>query len=210
MIKRKSLITWAVVVTVMGLIITLGIIGAQSSTHSGQIPGLGADDHVRGSRQAAVQLVEYSDFQCPACGAFEPLVAQVSKYYGDKVAVVYREFPLRQTHRYAQLAAQAAEAAAEQNKFWEYHDLLFARQKSWAGAINVDPVFRSYATELGLDEEQFVADYNSQKVIDRIDQDVRSGTNANIPGTPTFFLNGKRISPQSFNDFKKLIDQQLP
>lgn len=207
--SQKTILAWSVTVVVIGLIVVLGVIGSRSSQTSGQISPVSSSDHVVGPTNAKAVLIEYSDFQCPACSAFEPIVKQLKNKYGDNLAVVYREFPLRQTHRYAQPAAQAAEAAALQGKFWEYHDLLFDRQNSWSQALDVKQVFVDYAKELELDVTKFTADFDSQAVKDRIDLDVASGTAANIPGTPTFFLNGQRISPSSLEDFQKAIDPVL-
>lgn len=207
--SQKTILAWSVTVVVIGLIVVLGVIGSRSSQTSGQIPAISSSDHVVGPTNAKAVLVEYSDFQCPACGAVEPIVKQLKNKYGDKLAVVYREFPLRQTHRYAQPAAQAAEAADLQGKFWEYHEILFDRQSSWSQSINAKQAFVGYAKEIGLDTTKFTADFDSQAVKDRIDLDVASGTAANIPGTPTFFLNGQRISPSSLEDFQKAIDPLL-
>lgn len=206
---QKRLTVWTIVAVVIGFIVYVAILGARSSTSSSTIPAVTASDHVSGPPTAKAVLIEYSDFQCPACGAYAPIVRQVKQQYGDKLALVYREFPLRQTHKYAQLAAQAGEAAAQQGKFWEYHDLLFERQASWPQTLNVKQTFVDYAKELGLDETKFNTDFDSQAVKDRINVDVASGTAAKIPGTPTFFLNGQRINPQSYNDFKDAIDPLL-
>lgn len=206
---QKRITVWTIVAVVVGLIVYVAILGARSSTSSSTIPAVTASDHVSGPLTAKAVLIEYSDFQCPACGAYAPIVRQVKQQYGDKLALVYREFPLRQTHKYAQLAAQAGEAAAQQGKFWEYHDLLFERQASWPQAMNVKQTLVDYAKELGLDETKFSADFDSQAVKDRINIDVASGTAAKIPGTPTFFLNGQRINPQSYNDFTTAIDPLL-
>jgi len=207
---QKRITVWTITAAVLALIIYFAVLGARSTSSTSTIPAVSSNDHVLGPVSANVVLIEYSDFQCPACAAFEPIVQQVKQQYGDKLALVYREFPLRQTHKYAQLAAQAAEAADKQGKFWQYHEVLFDRQASWPQAMNVKQTFIDYAKELGLDEAKFTADFDSKAVKDRINVDVSSGDAANIPGTPTFFLNGTRINPQSYSDFKNAIDALLP
>lgn len=163
---------------------------AKPST-SGAVPDVSETDHVRGSATAPVTIIEYSDFQCPACAAFEPLVAQVSATYGDQLRVVYRHFPLYTLHKNAGAAAQAAEAAALQGKFWEMHDILFDRQNDWSELASTTDMFAAYAGLIGLDVEQFKTDLASDAVRDRVKVDVSSGNAAGISATPTFYLNGK-------------------
>jgi protein-disulfide isomerase len=206
---QKQITAWTISAAVLALIIFVAVWGARSSTSSSGVPAVTEVDHVLGSRTAKAVLIEYSDFQCPACAAYEPILQQLKQQYGDDMAIVYRQFPLRQTHRFAQAASQASEAADLQGKFWEFHDLLFERQSSWSQALNIKEAMVGYAKELGLDGAKFTADYDSQQVKDRIDIDVASGNAADIPGTPTFFLNGERLNPQSFNDFKNAIDTLL-
>ncbi len=166
------------------------------------------DDHVAGTPTAKAILVEYSDFQCPACGQYEPIVEQVRQHYGDTIGLVYRHYPLAQ-HKYSQQAARAAEAAGIQGKFWEYHDLLFARQNSWSGTLDIDAVLKGYADELSVDLTKFASDINSTSVKNKVTQDISRGNQAGVQGTPTFLLNGKKITPQNFADFKDLLDKVL-
>jgi len=178
-----------------------------SQTLSGSIPAVDAQDWVRGNELAQKTLVEYSDFQCPACGAYYPVVKEIEKEFGSTVRIVYRHFPLTQLHKNALTAAYAAEAAGKQGKFWEMHDLLFERQATWSENANVVDTFSGYAKELGIDTEKFKTDIASQEVKDRVDRDVKSGAAAQIQGTPTFFLNGKQIqNPRSFPAFKALLE----
>lgn len=207
--KQQTITVWLIVAAIIGLVVLIAVLGSRASTSSSPIPEVTSADHISGPITAKAVLVEYSDFQCPACAAYQPIVKQLQQEFGDKLALVYREYPLRQTHKSAQIAAQAAEAADKQGKFWSYHDMLFDRQTSWPQALNVEQTFVDYAKELGLDTAKFSSDYNSQAVKDRIEVDVKSGDTANIPGTPTFYLNGTRINPQSFNEFKSLIDSSL-
>ncbi len=169
-----------------------------------------AADHVRGNPMSRITLVEYSDFQCPACGAYYPILKQLDGEYGNRIQSVYRNFPLSQIHKHAFLAAQAAEAAGKQGKFFEMHDLLFEHQTEWPDSANVRDVFLSYADQLKLDRKQFEKDMDSAEVKAKIDADQKSGIRSGIQGTPTFFLNGKKIdSPRSYDEFKQLIDKTL-
>ncbi len=169
-----------------------------------------ATDHVRGNPMSRITLVEYSDFQCPACGAYYPLLKQLDGEYGNRIQSVYRNFPLSQIHKHALLAAQAAEAAGKQGTFFEMHDLLFEHQTKWPDSANVRDVFLSYADQLKLDRKQFEKDMDSAEVKAKIDADQKSGIRSGIQGTPTFFLNGKKIdSPRSYDEFKQLIDKTL-
>lgn len=173
------------------------------------VPAMSDTDHISGNRTAAAVLIEYADFQCPACAQYQSILNQLKDTYGDRLAVVYRHYPLPQ-HQYAQLAAQAAEAADKQGQFWPMHDLLFDRQTSWSQSLNAKPIFIDYAKQLGLNVEQFTADLESQSIKDRIKTDVNSGNAARLPGTPSFFFNGKAVTnPTGLNSFTTLIDNAL-
>jgi protein-disulfide isomerase len=174
-----------------------------------EVKEVSASDQTRGNPQARVVLVEYSDFQCPACRFYYPLAEKISREYGDRLLFVYRHFPLQQ-HRHAREAAWAAEAAGRQGKFWEMHDLLFERQKDWSDQGQVEETFAGWAESLGLNREQFEKDFRSKAVADKVENDYRSGLRAGLRGTPTFYLNGEKIAnPRSLSDFKKLIDKAL-
>lgn len=181
--------------------------GGTASVLSG---ALASDDWMRGNENAKAVLIEYSDFQCPACGSYYPLVRALHDEFGDSLLVVYRHFPLSQIHANAELAARAAEAAGTQGKFWEMHDLLFERQKEWSSDRNASGTFAAYAGTLGLDTGRFINDFNSQEIKERVRRDYQNGFRAGIAGTPTFFLNGKKIqNPRSYEEFKKIISESL-
>lgn len=170
-----------------------------------------ASDHVKGATGTStkVTLVEYSDFECPACGAYAPVVKQLAADYADQMSFVYRHFPLPQ-HLGARPAAHAAEAAGKQGKFFEMHDLIFARKNEWSTARSYEDTFKQYATELGLDVAQFEADMKSDAVAEKVEIDRQSGNKSGVRGTPTFFLNGKQIAnPQTYEAFKALIDDAI-
>ena len=183
-------------------------IGGRSDALSSEV---GSTDHIRGNPMSRVSLVEYSDFQCPACGAYYPLVKQLEGEYGNRMQIVYRNFPLTQLHKNALLASQAAEAAGKQGKFFEMHDWLFEHQSEWPELPNVKERFIAYAADdLKIDRKQFEQDLEGADVKAKIDEDLKSGNRSGVQGTPTFYLNGAKIdSPRSYDEFKQLIDAAL-
>lgn len=166
-------------------------------------------DHVRGAPDGKVTLVEFGDFQCPACGAYEPLVRKVLADNPTILKVVFRHFPLTQVHQNALLAAKASEAAGLQGKFWEMHDMLYANQKDWSLGLNARDFFVNYAKTLGLDEAKFATDLNSPAIEAKILAEYQEGVKLGVNSTPSFFVNGKKLSenPQSPEAFSKLIQE---
>jgi protein-disulfide isomerase len=168
-----------------------------------------AADHVSGTASASIVLVEYSDYQCPACASFYPIVKQLLSEPGaENVRFVYRNFPLTQIHPNAQLAAQTAEAAALQGKFWEMHDILFENQTKWAGmsGSGARATFEGYAAALGLDVAKFKRDVDSSAVKEKIKADYDGGVASGVNATPSFFINGKKMAqPQSYDQFKQAV-----
>jgi Na+/H+ antiporter NhaA len=144
-------------------------------------------DHLRGPTIAPVTVVEYGDFECPYCGQAEPVIRQLLAQFGNELRYVFRHLPLADVHEHAQLAAEAAEAAGAQGRFWEMHDLLFAHQD----ALGLDDL-DGYAAELGLDVERFSWELRSRKHAQRVARDVESADQSGVAGTPTFFINGHR------------------
>jgi protein-disulfide isomerase len=168
-------------------------------------------DWIKGPSKAPVVLVEYSDFQCPACRSYVPVVQELTEQFGDNLVVVYRHFPLKQIHLQAELAAQAAEAAGKQGKFWEMHDLLFDRQQDWSENRKAGSLFGEYATEIGLEINQFQSDLKSKEVKGLVKADFQDGLGLGISSTPTFYINGEQITnPRSVEEFAALIETQLP
>lgn len=163
-------------------------------------------DHIAGNPESKTVLIEYSDFQCPACGAYYPLLKQLKTELGNSFAFVYRSFPLAQ-HKNAELAAQIAEAAANQGKFWEMHDKLFENQSSWSDLSSTDATktFERYAESLGLNMTQFKTDENAEGTKKKVSDSTKSGERALVNSTPSFFLNGKAVSPKNYDEFKQLI-----
>jgi protein-disulfide isomerase len=144
-------------------------------------------DHVQGPVDAPVTLVEYGDYECPYCGAAYPIVKEVQARLGEKLRFVFRNFPITTSHPHAEQAAEAAEAAASQDRFWEMHDVLYENQKRVR-----DPDLRDYAEQLGLDLEKFDQDLAEHVHAARVREDFMSGVRSGVNGTPTFYINGAR------------------
>jgi protein-disulfide isomerase len=162
-------------------------------------------DPQKGPDNAKVTIVEFSDFQCPYCKRFRDatLDALIQKY-GDKIRFVYRDYPLP-FHPQAQIAAEAAECANEQGKYWEMHDLIYANQETLG-----DDAYAGFAKQLGLDTEKFDDCVSGNKYADEIAADEKDGEAYGVTGTPTFFINGWRlVGAQPTSEFEKLIDKEL-
>jgi protein-disulfide isomerase len=169
-----------------------------------------ADTKVQGNKDTAVTLLEYSDFQCPACATYEPLVQKLHEEFPDTLKIVYRYFPLTTIHKNAMISAKAAEAAHRQGKFWGMHDQLFGHQSDWAQLSDPNEKFLEYATTAGLNIDQFNTDMKDSSIGDAVKSDQKMGNAVNIPGTPTFFLNGTKLAgPQNYEEFKKLVEDEL-
>lgn len=167
------------------------------------------DSHVIKAENEKVVIVEFGDFQCPACGASHPIVEQLLAEFGDQVTFVFRNFPLAM-HQNAEAAHLAAEAAGEQDKFFEMHDLLFENQSDWENVKDPKETFIGYAKELKLDEEQFTKALDEKKYADKIKKDSDDGYAAGVNSTPTFFINGvKQSGGLPYNEFKAKIEGLL-
>ena len=164
--------------------------------------------HVKGNPEAAVTLVEYSDFQCPACAAAQPVVKDIMNEFGNDIRFEYKHFPLPM-HPLAEPAARAAEASGQQGKFFEFHDMLFEKQKTWTNSPNPSALFVQYAEELGLDVQKFRQHMNASLLSDHISADKKEGGELGISGTPTFFLNGEKMQMTSYNDFYEQIARSV-
>ena len=149
---------------------------------------VGARDHAQGPADAPVTLVEYGDYECPHCGRAYPIVKKVQKHFGERLRFVFRNFPLTESHPHAALAAEAAEAAGDQGRFWEMHDALFEHQDA------LEPVdLAGYAKQIGIDGKQLLDELRSNAKEARVREDFMSGVRSGVNGTPTFFLNGMRF-----------------
>jgi protein-disulfide isomerase len=163
-----------------------------------------ADRPTKGPATAPVEIIEFTDFQCPFCERAFPTVAKVLNDYGDKIHFVYRHFPLN-GHPQARPAAEAAACAAEQGKFWPYHDRLFGDQSKLG-----DADLKQSAKALGMDATQFNTCVDSRKYKDEVDADIRAGEEVGVNGTPAFFINGRELTgAQPYEAFKSVIDDEL-
>jgi len=144
-------------------------------------------DHIQGPTEAAVTLVEYGDYECPYCGAAYPIIKEVQSRMGERLRFVFRNFPITTSHPHAEQAAETAEAAATQGRFWQMHDLLYENQKRLR-----DPDLRDYAERLSLDVERFDKELAEHVHAARVREDFMSGVRSGVNGTPTFYINGTR------------------
>lgn len=176
-------------------------------------------DWQEGNPNAKISLIEYGDFECPACGAYFPVMQQLFTNYSSTVLFVFRNFPLTSIHPFAQIGAQAAEAAGMEGgtaAYWKMHDLLYTDQTQWTGDTSLTPAdvvskyFDGYAQSIGLNVDTFNTDVSSTQVLNKIQNDINSGNTAQIDHTPTFFINLQQIpNPNSYNDFQTAIENAL-
>lgn len=168
------------------------------------------DEWIRGPEDAAITIIEYSDFQCPACGQYYPVLKQLKEEFPNDLRVVYRHFPLRQIHINADISARASEAAGQQGKFWEMHDAIFEAQQEWSNVADPTEIFTGYALQIGIEKEAFLESLNSSTTAAAVSADEATGRSLAVQGTPTFFMNGEKLTnPRSFEDFKKIIEETL-
>jgi protein-disulfide isomerase len=197
--------------TIIGVITVLLIAGSfwySSTLTEKSNEGINITPHVKGNAEAAVVLLEYSDFECPACASFQPFLKDLMGEYGDRLKFEYKHFPLPM-HKLAEPAARAAEAAGQQGAFFEFHDLLFENQKVWSVSVNPTVQFNQYAEQLDLDMDKFKQHYNSSLLRDRIKSDIAEARQLDVNATPTFFLNGEKMTFQTFEEFTNQIKQAL-
>jgi protein-disulfide isomerase len=189
-----------VIVGIITVLLFGGAIFYSNSQNEKSNEGIVVTEQVKGNPEATVTLVEYSDFQCPACAAFQPVLKELMAAYGDKLRFEYQHYPLP-IHNFSQQAAVAAEAAGQQGKFFEMHDKLFENQKEWSGSATPQAFFIKYAQDLGLDVELFKTHLKSSVLRDAVRDDLNKAKELSLTGTPTFFLNGQKMEIETFEDF---------
>ncbi len=206
MSKRFLLILAGLAVLFIGVIVF-----AKNDKTDTTIDTSGGSNHVQGASNSGVAVIEFGDFQCPACASYHPLVKQLQEDYGDEISFQFRHFPLVSIHQNAMAAHRAAEAAGNQDKFWEMHDMLYERQKTWESSTNTSQIFEDYAAELGLNIDTYKQDVASSTINDVINADVKAAQALGATSTPTFVIDGKRLEdlPQDIEGFKKLIDEAI-
>lgn len=193
--KRKSVLTRCVIWGLGAIVITVALLMVYDSIFSPppSVKEVVEADIMKGNPDAKLTLVEYSDFQCPACRAQHQAIRKIWPTIKGSVRFVYRHFPLSNIHPHAITAAHYSEAAARQGKFWELHDMFFDRQHQWSRVGDIKPVFDGYIAELKLDKEQFDKDLVSDTLRDKVSADIQSARKAYAASTPTMFLNGKLL-----------------
>lgn len=210
--QNKKIILWSLVaVAIIGVIFGLVKLAAKNPRLDNPdslaltVSAVNDNENIKGNKESKISFIEYSDFQCPACGSYYPLLKQMNEEFKDKIKFAYRHFPLAQ-HENARVAASAAEAAGRQDKFWEMHDKIFQNQSDWSKEKDAMTIFAGYARELNLDLEKFKKDAASEEVKNKIDADYESGVKARVNSTPSFFLNGKKIAnPQNYEELRNLL-----
>ena len=166
---------------------------------------IGGEDHIQGDADAPCTLVEYGDYECPHCRAAHPVIKRVERHFGKRLCFVFRNFPLTQIHADAQSAAETAEFAASEGKFWEMHDLLFKNQERLG-----DDLYAELAAQLGLDVAKLQASLENGTYTGRVRSDFTGGVRSGVNGTPTFFVNGQRHNgPADFDHLVEAIEAAI-
>lgn len=221
---------------IIGLVLLVAIIGglwfynnsnspaARTNTNTGSKPAQSSADRYAkaspganppnylGSPNAVVTVEEFADFQCPTCAFMHPKIQEIRAAYGDRIRIVFREYPLEiAAHDKAYDAAVAAEAASLQGKFWDMQNLLFANQKNWERAPNYREIFQGYAQKIGLDVEKFNSDMMGIPAKNRVDADKQRGRSLGINGTPTIYINGRELQQPEMTaeGMRQIIDAEL-
>lgn len=217
--KRNSLIQKLViwggvaVVTIAAVFFLVKMSGGTSTqpTTFNNLPKVSSDEIFEGNKEAKLTVVEYSDFQCPACAAYNPIVNQLLSNYQGKVNFVYRFFPLTSVHQNALVSAQAGYAAWKMGKFMEMKDELFTNQAEWENLSNDDAKkkFVEYAKSIKLNGDEFEKIMNSSEANDAVLKAEKAALALGLEGTPSFFIGNNQIKPNGYEDFKQIIDDQL-
>ncbi len=211
--KKRKIIKWIIISFVILLVLSIGIFfialvkkNMDNLNNTNSVYDISTtDDPYAGGENANVVIVEFSDFQCPYCFQVFPTVREIINKYGDQIKFIYRDFPIDDIHPQAQKAAEAGECAAEQDRFWDFHDKLFINQDNLT-----ETSLKNYASELGLNTEQFNACLESNRYYEEVQQDFASGILAGVEGTPTFFINNVKFEGAiTLESFTTIIDKLL-
>lgn len=209
--KSGGYMKWIVIGLASVLFLAFFVFAVVSSKQKTSAPvKLSSSGWATGNLQSKVTFTEFGDFQCPACSAFEPTFAKIVKDYGKKIKIVFKEFPLPvNVHPNSMVAAIAAEAAGEQGKFWEYHNVLYAKQGEWSPLTDPTNQFVLYAKNLKLDTAKFKKDLSSKNLSAKIDVQKNEGINAGINSTPSVLINGVLQQNRDHSALSKEIDKLL-
>lgn len=211
--EAKILIGIAAIVIIGGIL--LAVFANPQPKEAGQSVDpqslIRSNSHMTKQASAKVNIVEFGDYQCPACAAAHPIVKRIVDEYKDNpdVNLVFRNFPLDSIHPNAHIGSEAAEAAGAQGKYWEMNELLYSRQTEWAEVQNPIDFFVRYAGEIGLDVDKFKSEVNQRLYQDVIKADYSDGTAAGVTSTPTIFINGEKMSSYQYETLKAKIEEQL-
>lgn len=199
----------------------IGLIMLNKRDAGAPAPAAEVTNHTYGEGSSGVTVLEYGDFECSACFRYFPIFRQLKEKYKDQVTFQFRHFPIVGSHPNAMAAHRAAEAAAQQGKFWEMHDLLYSNAYqstadgrvvpvNWVATTSPGSFFDSYAQDLGLDMDKFKQDLANSVTQASIQADMKAGQEAGVSGTPTFFINGQKIeTPNSIEAFDQLIQDAI-
>lgn len=204
--KKKRM--WYVLGGIVALLIIVWIVRnltAAPAPEAGDIP-----DPVKGPKDALVKIVEYGDFQCPACAKMYPLLQIAAEDFGDNISIEFNDFPLTQIHPNAFAASEAAQCANVQDAFWPYHDLLYEDQSGWDSLSNPEKTFIEYAEQLKLDVDQFSQCVKKRETKSSVLEDVKEANSASVQSTPTLFINGERYTGVgTYDDLAKKIREHI-
>lgn len=190
-----------IVVGAIALVLIVGAVLYSNTIENNYDEGVEIISHTKGNQDSNIKLVEYSDFQCPACASFQVTLEALFEQVGEDISFEYKSFPLSLTNPGSMLSAMAAEAAGQQGKFFEYHDVLFENQQEWASSPTPNVFFTQYAEELDLDIGLFKKHMKSSLLRDKMKTNRTEGINMGVKGTPNFFLNGELMKITSQEDF---------
>lgn len=202
--------TLIVIGAIAGLVWLVSASPTSNQSEAVNVAPISSKDITKGNLRSKVTLIEYADFQCPACATYHPFVNQLLTDEGNKILYAYRMFPLTNAHPNSHISAQAAYAAKKQAKFFEMSDLLFNNQTDWALQQDPRSIFLGYAKSLKLNTDQFEKDMNSDEAKNYVNTMETQAISEGMNSTPTFVLNGNKITnPNNYQDFKKLVDDQI-
>jgi|SRR3989344_606345 len=207
--KIKKFVIIAIILLIGGWVVFSGYKYVTTSTVDSNTTSsieVTDSDWVRGNKEAKITLVEFGDYQCPACADYEPFVEKLSQEFADDLKIVHKQYPLSTIHKNALLAAKVAEAVGKQGKYWEIHKLLYEKQDEWANDGNPRGKLVQYALDLGLDKQKLESDMDSDETRDEINKDIALGDSLRVNSTPSFFINGEKIAPRSYEEFKKIVE----
>ncbi|MDQ1281803.1 MAG: hypothetical protein QG630_154 [Patescibacteria group bacterium] len=218
--KKGSNSLKVVVISLLVIVVLLFglnfILSKQNKNSAEVVTKVGDARYTKGDPNAKIKLVEYSDFQCPACSIFAKVFPEVFNYINGKygsttLSLTYKHFPLVSIHKNALLSAYSSEAAKEQGKFWEMHDLLFGNQEDWGEALDAKAKIEEYAKNIGLDMPKFIADRDSDVTKDTVNRALIEATKLELDHTPTVYMNGEEIKNLSLSakDIQKIIEDKL-